>query len=230
MQGAPIPCSLIVKNHAATPTTLTQLVLELSLGNLKRIKSKEPDAFTRIETIDLGSDVCIAPNSQVAFGRELNLSLTAPISDKTASPYLQYGDPTGSAGLGQLLLTVRPHTHIRQVFDTMTTVFNFLNKGESHKDGRTIAKLKAPDSRRFSLVEELNLSAALESDNSMLLCFLFTVKKFDHSLAKVAVKKGKVEVTRRLDPAQYLFGGGFVRQEFIESEIEIALSEVSSGL
>jgi hypothetical protein len=229
-QGAPIPCSLIVKNHAATPTTLAQLVLELSLGNLKKIKSKEPEAFARIETIDLGSDVRIAPNSQVAFERELNLSLTAPISDKTASPYLQYGDPTGNAGLGQLLLTVHPHTHIRQVFDTMTTVFNFLNKGESHKDGQTIAKLKAPDSRRFSLVEELNLSAALESDSSMLLCFVFTVKKFDHSAAKVAVKKGKVEVVRRLDPAQYLFGGGFVRQEFIESEIEIALSEVSSGL
>jgi hypothetical protein len=79
-------------------------------------------------------------------------------------------------------------------------------------------------------VEELNLSAALESDSSMLLCFVFTVKKFDHSAAKVAVKKGKVEVVRRLDPAQYIFGGGFVRQEFIESEIEIALSEVSSGL
>ncbi len=229
-QGASVPCSLTLKNHSQTEVPLKQLALKLSLGNLKKIKTKEHDAFTAVESFDLGEDLQIAPGAQFSFERVITLSANAPITDKNASLYLLYGDPASVAGLGQLLLTVHPHAHVRHIFDTMSTVFNFINKGESHKDNLTIAKLKAPDSRRFSLVEELQLAAAFEDDQALALRFLFTVKKFDHSGASVNIKKGKVEVTRRLEPAQYLFGGGFVRQEFIEAEIELALAEVSSGL
>jgi hypothetical protein len=229
-QGASVPCLLTVKNHSQTATPLKQLILELSLGALKKVKTKESDAFTTIERFNLGDEVQIAPAAQISFESVITLSSNAPITDKNATLYLQYGDPHSSAGLGQLLLTVHPHAHVRHIFDTMTTVFNFINKGESHKDKHTIAKLKAPDSRRFSLVEELQLSVNFEDDNALILRFLFTVKKFDHSSAKVNVKKGKVDVTRRLEPDQYLFGGGFMRQEFVEAEIEVALAEVSSGL
>jgi len=116
------------------------------------------------------------------------------------------------------------------IFDTMTTVFNFLNKGESHKNGRTTAKLKAPDSRRLSLVDELALSAWFDDADALMLHFHFSVKKFEHSASSVNVKKGKVEASLKLEPTEYLFGGGFIRQEFVEARIENALSEVSSGL
>jgi hypothetical protein len=229
-QGASVPCSLTVRNHSGSSTTLSKLALELSLGTLKKIKAKEPDAFVVLERNDLGSDAQLAPGAQATIERTITLSSNAPITAKNSSPYLLYGDPSSDGGLGQLLLTVQPHAHVRHIFDTMTTVFNFINKGESHKDGLTIAKLKAPDSRRFSLVEELNLGATFEDSDVLCLRFLFTVKKFDHSGAKVNVKKGKVELTRRLDPREYLFGGGFARQDFLEAEIEAALAEVSSGL
>lgn len=230
VQGALVPCSLTVKNHSQTPVPLNQIILDLSLGNLKKFKAKESGAFSLMERINLGNEIDLAPAAQITFQQVFTLSSNAPITEKNVSLYLQYGDPSAEAGLGQLLLTVHPHAHVRHIFDTMTTVFNFINKGESHKDKQTTAKLKAPDSRRFSLVEELNLSANFEEDRTLVLRFLFTVKKFDHSGAAVNVKKGKVEVTRRLEPELYLFGGDFVRQEFIESEIEVALAEVSSGL
>lgn len=229
-QGASLPCSVTVKNHSDSSATLNKIALELSLGTLKRIKAKEADAFAVLERNDLGSDVQIAPGAQTTFEQTITLSANAPITDKNSSLYLLYGDPSSGAPLGQLLLTIQPHAHVRHIFDTMTTVFNFVNKGESHKDSLTIAKLKAPDARRFSLVEELNLGATFEDGDVLCLRFLFTVKKFAHSGANVSVKKGKVDVTRRLAPREYLFGGGFVRQEFIEAEIEAALSEVSSGL
>jgi len=230
VQGASVPCCLTVKNHSQTAIALKQLILELSLGNLKKIKTKEGDAYTPIERFELGENLQIAPAAQISFEQVITLNANAPITDKNSSLYLQYGDPQSSAGLGQLLVTVHPHAHVRHIFDTMTTVFNFINKGESHKDKNTIAKLKAPDSRRFSLVEELQLSVHFEDAQALILRFLFTVKKFEHSGATVNVKKGKVEVTRRLEPEQYLFGGGFVRQEFVEAEIEVALAEVSSRL
>ena len=229
-QGAKIPCSLTIKNHGSTTAPSQQLTLELSLGTLKKVKAKESDAFESITRLDVPHSSELAPGAQQTVECAITLSPNAPVTDKHASLYLLYGDANNQSGCGQLLLTVHPHPHIRHIFDTMTTVCNFLNKGESHKNGRTIAKLKAPDSRRFSLVEELALAAWFEEDESLSLQFLFSVKKFDHSGSAVNVKKAKVEVTRRLAPSDYLFGGGFKRQEFIEEQIEVALSEVSSGL
>ena len=40
----------------------------------------------------------------------------------------------------------------------------------------------------------------------------------------------KTEVLQRWEPAEYLFGAGYVQQNFIERLIEAALAEVSSGL
>lgn len=229
-QGAIVPCSLTIKNHGPTTAPSQQLTLELSQGILKKVKAKDSDAFASVTRLVVPPSSELLPGNQQTLDCSITLSPNAPVTDKQTSLYLLYGNESNQSGLGQLLLTVHPHPHIRHTFDTMTTVFNFLNKGESHKNGRTMAKLKAPDSRRFSLVEELALAAWFEDDESLSLQFLFTVKKFDHSGSAVNVKKGKVEVLRRLAPSDYLFGGGFVRQEFVEEQIEVALSEVSSGL
>lgn len=229
-QGATVPCCLTIRNHAQTVSLPIQPCIELSVGTLKKVKAKDTDAFETIERFDLSPTMQLEPGAHAAFERTIPLSLNAPITDRASSPYLLYGDSANSQALGQLLLTTQPHAHTRHVFDTMTTVFNFINKGESHRGTQTIAKFKAPDSRRFSLVEELNLSASFDVDSALILRFLFSVKKFDHSASTVNVKKGKVEALTRLSPDEYLFGGGFMRQEFLEEQIELALSEVSSGL
>ena len=228
-QGAQAPCSLTIKNHSEAAVTITPPTITLSLGNLKKIKARADDAFESIEMAQLSCDTTVAQRGEISAPCTFSLDRNAPISDKNQSLYLLYGSNSDTQSLGQLLLTVHPHPHVRTIFDTMTTVFNFINKGESSKGVLTTAKLKAPDSRRFSFVEELNLSASFVAD-ALELNFLFTVKKFDHGTAKVGVKKAKTEVRKTLPANEYLFGGGFVRQEYIEQAIESALSEVSSGL
>jgi hypothetical protein len=227
-QGAQIPCSLTVKNHGETPVHLQDLTLTLALGNLKKIKGRDEGAFEILQTADLDKTIQVPPGSEVSLPHTFSLDANAPITDKNQSPYLLYGNSTEVRGLGQLLVTVAVHPHIRTIFDTMTTVFNFINKGESSKGGAAIGKFKAPDSRRFSLVDELNLSASFTPEG-LDLQFAFAVRKFDHGTSKVAVKKGKLEVRKSLASADYLFGGGFVRQEYIEQIIKSALAEVSSG-
>lgn len=227
-QGAQVPCSLTVRNHGDTPVTLEHLTLHLALGNLKKVKAHDESAFEILQSADLDRSAHIAPQGEISIPHTFSLDANAPITDKNQSLYLLYGNTPDTHRLGQLLVTVHVHPHLRTIFDTMSTVFNFINKGETSKGGATVAKLKAPDSRRFSLVDELNLSATLVPDG-LELCFLFSTRKFDHGTSKVAVKKDKTEVRKVLPSSEYLFGGGFVRQEYIEQVIESALSEVSSG-
>ena len=227
-QGAPVPCSLTVKNHGDAPATLEHLSLHLALGNLKKVKAHDNSAFEVLQSADLDRSIQVAPQGETSLPYTFVLDPNAPITDKNQSLYVLYGNTLNAAQLGQLLVTVHVHQHIRTIFDTMSTVFNFINKGEVSKGGATIAKLKAPDSRRFSLVDELNLSATFTPEG-LEIAFIFSVRKFDHGTSKVAVKKEKKEVRKALPSSDYLFGGGFVRQEYIDQFIESALSEVSSG-
>jgi hypothetical protein len=49
-------------------------------------------------------------------------------------------------------------------------------------------------------------------------------------MTTVNVKKGKTEVHQEWPTSEYLFGGGFVQQQYVERMIDAALAEVSSGL
>ncbi len=118
---------------------------------------------------------------------------------------------------------------MQAIIDTMETVFNFTNKGVSSKDGHVVAKLKAPDSRRLSLLEELELGFRFEGE-TLAVSYLFKVKRFDMSMTtKVDIKKGKVEVSQCWKSSAYVFGEGFIQQEFVERSINEALEAVATG-
>ena len=82
----------------------------------------------------------------------------------------------------------------------------------------------------MSFVDELNLSARFIADEALKVNFVFTVKKLDGSQTKVSVKKAKTEVNQTWEKNDYLFGGDFVRQEYVEAKIQEALAQVRSGL
>jgi hypothetical protein len=228
LQGASIPCSLKVRNHGETPAVIATPTLWLAVGNLKKVKAKDPSAFEVAARAELEAGVAIAPKSEYDYSHSFLSDHNFSITDKSVSPYLLYGNSVNIAELGQLLVTFTLHPHVSAIFDTFTTVFSFVSKGISWKDGWTTAKLKAPDSARMSFVDELAFSARLEGD-LIRLRYVFTVKKFDTSTTTVGVKKGKTEVSQTWPSSEYLFGGGFVQQQYVESMIEGALAEVSSG-
>lgn len=228
-QQSQVACALFIKNRGAETVRIDTPVIHLTLGTLKKIKSKDDSAFEILRSAELGRGVEIQAGSEISLPYTFTLDANFPITDKQQSPYLLYGNSTTIGALGQLLLTVHPHPHLRAIFDTLTTAFSFVNKGETSKNGWTSVKLKPPESRRMSFVEELNLSARFVED-ALQLEYLFTVKKFDTSMTKVDVKKSKTKVLQSLPTSEYLFGSNFVRQEHIERQIEAALSEVSSNL
>jgi hypothetical protein len=229
VQGQPVECILRVKNHAAEPKAVANPKLILALANLKKVKAKDPTAFEVLAEVELERGVEVAANGEYLFEHTFPTDLNAPITDKAQSPYLLYGNSEPLSELGQLLLTVNLHPNLKAIFDTLTTVFSFVPKGESSKNGWTSVKLKPPESRRMSFVEELNLSARFEAE-SLSVKYVFSVKKFDTAMTTVNVKKGKTEVHQEWPTSEYLFGGGFVQQQYVERMIDAALAEVSSGL
>jgi len=229
VQGEKVPCTVTVKNHGAEGVHLAQISLELTLGDLKKVKAKSDGAFQTIASANLDRATSVAPGAEVTFSHEFTLDRNAPISHKSHSPYLLYGNAEQPALLGQQPLTVTMHPYYRSIFDTFETVFSFINKGESWKDGYTSVKYKAPDLRKLSLVEEMNVAARFV-DDSLEVVYTFKIKKFEAGAQSLNVRKGKAEVVQTWAPSDYLFGGNFIRQEYVEKMIEEALSVVSTGL
>jgi len=228
IQGEPVPCTLTVKNHGAEPAPLPQLSLVLGLGVLKKVKAKAEDAFDTLDRAQLDVAQVVLPGAQIVSSWEFTLDRNAPISDKNQTPFLLYGNGESPADLGQIPLTVTMHPHARAIFDTCETVFSLINKGETWKDGYTVVKYKAPDLRKFSLVDEI-LIAVRCVDHSLELAYTFKVKKIDATATTLNFKKGKAEVSQTWAPQDYLFGGGFIRQEFIEKMLDEAFSVVATG-
>jgi hypothetical protein len=228
-QGARVPCSLTVKNHGDTVVTLAAPALVLTEANLKKVKAKDEGAFETVASAELEKGVEVSAKSEVRFEHTFELDKNVAITDKSQSPYLLYGNGSSPASLGQVLLTVTPHAHFRSIFDSLTTVFSFVNKGETSKGGWTTVKLKAPDARKFSMVEELNLSCRFDGD-VLDVRYLFSVKTFEGVAVMMEVRKGKNEVLQHWQPSDYLFGGGFIRQEYVEQAVDEALSTVTTTI
>ncbi len=229
-QGDIIRGILAVKNHGTEPVDVARLCVKLSLGDFKRVKAKASDAFEDLLTATIEPSLHLNPQESSTRDWAIETDRNCPIADRAQSPYLQYGDASFPQALGHLPLSVKPHKYVQAVIDTMETVFNFTSKGSSSKGGQLIAKLKSPDSRRLSLVDELNLGFRFEGED-LEVFYLFKVKRFDTSaVTKVDIKKGKIEVVQCWRSAEYTFGGGFVQQEFVERSINEALDAVATGL
>jgi hypothetical protein len=227
-QGERVPCVLTVKNHGGEEVRIERLSLELALGVVKKIKAKEEDAFTPLASAEVGRDLAVSATAPVTLSWVFELDRNAPISEKNQSPYLLYGNAETRTLLGNLPLTVKMHPHFRALFDTCETVFSLINKGETWKDGYTTVKYKAPDLRKFSLVDEIVIGVRFVED-SLEVVYTFKVKKIDATAHSLNFKKGKAEVSQTWTPQDYLFGGEFIRQEFVEKMLDEAFSVVATG-
>ena len=228
IQGEPVPCRITVKNHGSEPGPLPQFSLVLGLGALKKVKAKAADAFEVLTRAELDRSQVVPANGEIVVSWEFHLDRNAPLSDKNQTPFLLYGNGEAPESLGQIPLTVTMHPHARAIFDTCETVFSLINKGETWKDGFTNVKYKAPDLRKFSLVDEIVIGVRFV-DGSLEVLYTFKVKKIDATAHSLNFKKGKAEVTQTWAAQDYLFGGGFIRQEYLEKMLDEAFSVVATG-
>lgn len=230
-QGDLVQGTFSVKNHGSEPSKPSTLSLWLCTGDAKKVKAKTENPFTSIVSAEIEHSIELAPHATHTQSWSIKLDKNCPITDRDRSPYLLYGDNSFDSpfALGQLLLSVSPHPHIKAVIDTMESVFNCTNRGLTSKEGCVVAKLRTPDSRRLSLVEELNLSFTFH-EHTLNVGYQFKVKRFDTTTPTgVDIKKGKVFISQSWQASDYLFGDDFIHQEFVERSIGEALEAVSTG-
>jgi hypothetical protein len=227
-QGDTVVGTFRVRNRDTATLNVPALTVSLAHGSTKKIKAKEADAFSVLSTVATIANTELAPDQQVSIPITIPLQINSPIFEKNQSLYLIVGNELASDAIGALLVTCIPHPHIRTVIDTLTTVFGFTDKGVTWKDNHTSYKLKAPTTRKLSLVDELLLSFQFV-DDSLSLSFYFKVKSFDTSATSLNVKRGKIEVQQSWSPGEYLFGSGLMEHQFIENQICEALAAVSTG-
>lgn len=226
-QGDILPCTLSVKNRNPSPREIPGLRLELAAGVAKKVKEKSKEAF---ETVAVGSNPgpsMLAQNEERKLEHTFPLDINCPITDKTGALYILYG-LADSETLGELMLTVEPHTYIEQILGILQSSFQFILKGVKASHGTVQAKLTPPSAKRFSMVDDLYLSFRFDGE-ILELRFLFKVKKFAGTGVKVSFKKGEEEVIERLEPSAYLLTSTHVNHQYIEDRVEEAVKRVATG-
>jgi len=223
-QGASLPCTLTVKNLAATPQTLAGVGLSLCVGDVKKLK-ESPTDFEVVATaqVDLGG--ALAPQASTSAQYTFTLDRNCVVTEKSYTLFCRYGFVEGPSG--DLPVTVVVHPHLEKIGELLESTFQFTPKGVRSSKGWTELKYKPSSSRRYSFVNELVLGARFEA-GELVLQFRFNVKKFEGLQANVQVSRGKTVVERRLAESAYI-KDGFLDHATVEGAMNDALEVVSRG-
>ena len=230
-QGEQLPCTFSIKNHASTPQTISDVRVQLALKSVQPGKSKKGPALLTEYPVLAAAEVTLpwqlSPQQQQSVSWTFTLDRNCPISEKSQTLCLVHG--SAPEPLRELPIVVSPHPHIATIIKIFETTFQFVLKSQKSSKGWVEAKFKPSSARRLFMVNELVLGLQFDGD-TLVLRYVFSVKKLDSTSGKVGVRKGKTEVEQRLGPDAYLVLGGFINQEAIEASIEQALQPVSSDL
>jgi len=167
----------------------TPVCLFLASGSEKRIKTKSPDAFEILESINSAT----SPLTQ-----HLTLPVNARITDKTGSFYLLYG-LAGYPHLAQLRLQVEPHLHLSDLANLFVTEFRFLLKSVSMgKNGSIDFKLEPPRTKEWASLKNLVLNSQIR-EKSLETHFIFFRQEMDALQATLKLKLTQKMISRSFE-------------------------------
>ncbi|MBF0279616.1 MAG: hypothetical protein HQM13_17590 [SAR324 cluster bacterium] len=228
-QGGRICGTIRVKNTESEKVDSNSLQIGLAYGNFKKIKDREDDAWKEIQTEVLAESLNFAPEEEREFEWGFFLASDCPITDKSGSLFLLYGDgDLYSQGRIDVRMNLMPI--LQSFLQTFETQFRFQKKYEKSNLEFTEVKLVPPDSKDFPTLDHVLCYLRIHEEK-MEIRYSFKMKslgvKGDKSSLKVARKKR--EYQQQFTQEQYAQGGfpnrDFFRQS-IQEAIEIAKPDV----
>lgn len=229
-QGDSVSGTLEIRNHGSEPVAPSQAHVMLTRGELKKVRAKDAAAFQVIQSVKVGNDSMIAPGATASFPWTVSTDRNGPVTDSMASPFLLYGVGESPETLGQLQLTFEPHELLQEFIKSFSVGFRFVLKSRrSSKGGWVEFKLDPPDSKAFSTLELLVLSARFDGE-AVDLEYEFQLKKIEATVAGTHVKKLKKQFEQRLEPHQLRVPSGRINYEQMEAGIGEALQQVESKI
>jgi len=146
-QGSAV--ELEVATRAGQPVLVT-----LAEGNERKIKAKDPEAFTGIDSRE---------GTGPSFKARFELPVNVRITDKSGSLYLLYGDP---GKLANLKLSIDPHPWFGEICDLLVRHYRFSLKSTiMGKKGKVELKLEPSGAKEWASLTHLFVLLSLEKDS-----------------------------------------------------------------
>ncbi len=222
-QGSDITGTLNVTNHGSESVELASYGIALALGNMRKVKAKDAGAFV-FDTTTIFEQKTISAGAKAQLNFTYSLPLNSPISDKTQSPYLVYGNLENRDG--NLKLSIEPSQTFKPLIDVLDVFFRF--KIKERKSAKTTVdfKLVTPDAKEFKALDSLVLKMKELPDQGIDLKFQFQMKNVGVNAGAIEVKKSKDERTLKLSASDYLFQKNAPNQDAIRKLFQGIFDEV----
>ncbi|MBH48954.1 MAG: hypothetical protein CME71_12370 [Halobacteriovorax sp.] len=216
-QGQLLKGSVAVKNHGDTPLNTTESGVALALGKVKKVKTREADAFEILQSVSF-------TDNEDSLHFEFSLPLNGPISDKTQCLYLIFGDLTAKEG--HLQLSVEPSLTFKPLLDVLDIFFRFKLKERKHNKDCVEYKFIAPDAKEFKGLETLVLKMKEADSAAIDFTAIFNLANVGITDGNVAVQKKKETRKVSLKSTDYLFQKDSPNQDAIRKIFQDLFSDV----
>ncbi len=227
-QGDHIKGSLIVKNHGPENLDLSATGITLALGNLKKYKAKDPEAFTILGETFFNEGVLVDMGEERTLDWDFQLANDCAITEKTSSLFIICGEKDDYFGGGQMQLQINPENSLTQFLEIFKNFFKFQVKAIKNKNGFIEAKMVAPDSKELGAVEQLMLNMRMNGDD-MDLKYTFKVNRVSYGAAgEISAKAKKEEYSQSLKPKQFRLFGDAPNQDGIIEAIGEVIEQVKT--
>ena len=224
-QGNTLNGSLRVKNIENKPTSCKLIQILLVYGVFKKIKAKEPEAWSELQTQVLAENIDFEPQEEKQFSWTFDLATDNQITDKGGSLFLLYGgESIFSQGRIDVKLKLLPM--LQSFIQTFESQFRFQKKYEKSKQQFTEVKLVPPDSREYVTLDHVICLLRIYEE-IMEIQYVFRMKslgkKEDQQQMKMVNKKR--ECQQQFTESQYTIGG-FPNRDCFRLAIQEALEQI----
>ena len=217
-----------VKNHGKEAVDLSSFGAMLAYGAIKKVKAKDPSAFSDEVKLTFPANKKIAAGAEEELVWEFPLDRNCPITEKAGSLFIVYGELEKLEQIGHLQLAINPLKILNEFLVIFENFHRFQVKDKKSKKGWIDVKIKPPGSKEFASLEQLNLFMHINDDKELLLKYKFKTKKLDFKNGDMGVKKGSLEFDQTLNHKQYIMFKDNPNQDGILKALDEILTQVKT--
>jgi hypothetical protein len=183
----------------------------------RKIKAKENDTFEIIQTHNLSQSDKF----------EFQLSENCPLTDKSSTLFLIYGDIESPKA--NLQLPILLHPYFQEIINVLDTFFRFKLKALKNGKNQVEASLLPATSREFATIDQLNIKFNFDNENVNLVLELKQKKLVSNDIG-LGLKATNVKSSQKmqLTPKDYLLQKGMPNQIAIKAIFEKYLEQFKS--
>lgn len=228
-QGDKLKGSLKIKNHGQDKVEVNPLHVTVSMGNYKKVKAKDPKAWTLLDKKTVTENISIDAYGEAEFPFEFQLAEDGLITDKNGSVYLAFYENDPAAPITNIELKVEQKQVIKQILEILENFMRFKVKEIKNEKNKVDIKLIAPASREMSNIESLIMNIS-EIEKNLHIHYTFNLKSLDLASPTMQVEKKVKKAEQVFTSKQYLFYGDSINQDFIVESFKSVLDTVKTKI